>query len=688
MALASYVCQHLPKVFITAAPPEDNLKLLLWSEILRAAYSNPSIFGHEKITQDLTISPQADGETKEDLLSRLIKGLIIPATGDAHVREAKFSGKHSAYLAFICDEGDAIPPEVYKGIDGCLSGGTTRLMIFFNPRKQSGPVWDLIKSGRANVVKISAFDHPNVITGDNVIPGAVTQAKTIQRINEWTRPLVAGEQIDAECFQVPEFLIGKAAPREDGSSWYEPLVAGWRHIEDPQFSYKVLAQYPAQSESGLIPRIWYERAVENGKRYLAEHGDVRANGVLPRLGYDIAESLAGDENVISARFDNVLKLGLDRWKGMDIIAGADRAERRYFESGAEMIAVDATSIGAGTAPTLRQRKVNVSAVKVAERPTKKPGAAEEAKFHRMREQLMWAAREWFGRSDAAIIPENPNDLKEFEEQCLFWDYEKMGGEIKITTKDKFKEAFGYSPDLWDSVILTFADKEHKFFHTFTHDGNVIAEPPHLVPTWKYFSAFSYSTIRPCCYLIMAIDFDGRMYLISEYYKYFFSLEETVTEIFKLERSLPKNNPRDMVPQLRLAGENMWIRKEKKESATTDDSLAAQFAKYGIHFTQASDNVTSAAAATRKAMTQETLKIVRPACPNTVRVIPEIDYEPGGGQSKTGYEGFDQNGEVSVAYALMYLVMHCYHPNLPQQKPIGWRQQLRKPQRGGIRFHNN
>lgn len=186
---------------------------------------------------------------------------------------------------------------------------------------------------------------------------------------------------------------------------------------------------------------------------------------------------------------------------------------------------------------------------------------------------------------------------------------------------------------------------------------------------------------------MAVDFDNRLYLIAEHYEDFYSVEDAATQILKLERALPKNNPRDVVPQLRFAGPQLWVR-ENADGATTDDSLAAQFAKYGIHFTQASDNMTSAAAATREAMARETLKIVRPACPNTVRVIPEIDYEPGGGQSKAGYEGFDQNGEVSVAYALMYLVMHCYHPNLPQPKPTGWRQQLRKPQRGGIRFHKN
>lgn len=680
MALASYMCQYYPKIFITAAPPEDNIKLLLWNEVLRSMNSRPDVFGGEKATQDLTVRPDVDVRN-EDSLSRMIKGLIIPTTGDAYQRESKFSGKHAPYLAFICDEGDAIPEEVYRGIDGCLSGGTTRLMIFFNPRKQEGPVWNLIRSGRAKVVKISAFDHPNVVTGENVVNGAVTRQKTIQRMNEWTRPLATGEHIDHDCFQVPDFLIGKSAPREDGNGWYEPLPAGWRHVDDPQFSYKVLAQYPSQTESGLIPRIWFDRAIENGRRYLAEHGTVNSD-TMPCLGYDIAESVAGDENVISARYDNILVLGIDRWKGMDVVAGASRAERRYFEYGANLIAVDAGGVGAGTAPMLRQRRVNVSAVKVAERPTKKPGLKHEAKFCRMREQLMWELREWFSHENATIIASVPEDLKAFEEQCLFWEYEIENGEIKITKKNEFRRMHGYSPDLFDSVILTFAEPERKFLYTFDVDVNVVDAMPQLVPAWKYFGSFSYSSRQKSCYLMMGVDFNGSMYVIGEYYDDFFSVDDAAREIKRLEKIIPVPNK----ITLRFGGHQLWTR-ETNHGAITDDSLSDLFARHGLYFTKASDSIVNAAIATREAMANKKLKIIRQACPNLIRALLDVDYAPGS-HGKFGYENLDMTGEVSPVLALFYLVMHCYQPEKQQVALKGWRKHLAARTTAGIRFHNN
>ena len=99
LTLSSYICQQRPKIFITAAPPETNLKLLLWNEIRGFVYSNPGTFKNEKMTQDMLITPKGE-DNDEEKVSRLISGLIIPATGDSYIREAKFSGKHAPYLAF------------------------------------------------------------------------------------------------------------------------------------------------------------------------------------------------------------------------------------------------------------------------------------------------------------------------------------------------------------------------------------------------------------------------------------------------------------------------------------------------------------------------------------------------------------------------------------------------------------
>ena len=181
------------QVYTSAAPPESNLKKLLWGEIGSTVERHPELFASDSI-RSLFIGGSAKS---------FIAGVTIPASGTEAQREAKFSGKHAPYLLFIIDEGDAVPDDVYRGIESCMSGGHARLLVMFNPRHQSGEVHRMERDGRANVVKLSAFNHPNVVTGINQIPGAVTRETTIRRINQWCRPLASGEVNDGACFSLP-----------------------------------------------------------------------------------------------------------------------------------------------------------------------------------------------------------------------------------------------------------------------------------------------------------------------------------------------------------------------------------------------------------------------------------------------------------------------------------------------------
>ena len=165
-------------------------------------------------------------------------GVSIPTSGTEAQREGKFSGKHAPYLLFVVDEGDAVPDEVYRAIESCMTGGHARLLVMFNPRHESGAVYRMIRDGRAKVIRLSALHHPNVVTGEDRIPGAVTRETTIRRINEWCRPLAIGERSGAGCFELPEFLVGVTAQSQAGDT-YPPLKPGWYKITDPAFSYMV-----------------------------------------------------------------------------------------------------------------------------------------------------------------------------------------------------------------------------------------------------------------------------------------------------------------------------------------------------------------------------------------------------------------------------------------------------------------
>ena len=233
------VCFEESMVYIMAAPPQENIKNV-FQHIRRAFKENPELLpAGGAILQTQVKFP--DG--------REINGVTIPADADPAALQASMSGKHAPHQLFIADEADNIPMPAFKAVDGCMSGDHERLLMLFNPRAQIGYPYLLEAKGEAKIIEISALNHPNVITGKSIYPGACSRRITIQRIHEWTAPLRPGEPQDSNCFEVPEYLVGVTYTDQ----WrFPPLPSGWRKVVDPQFSYKVRGKYHYGSDSAHV----------------------------------------------------------------------------------------------------------------------------------------------------------------------------------------------------------------------------------------------------------------------------------------------------------------------------------------------------------------------------------------------------------------------------------------------------
>ena len=433
-----FKCFQDSQVYTGAAPPESNLKKLLWGEIGSIVEVHPELFSSETSTV-LHIQRSAQS---------FLTGVTIPTSGTEAVREAKFSGKHAPYLLFILDEGDAVPDEVYRGIESCMSGGHARLLIMFNPRAEIGEVYRMERDGRANVVSLSAFNHPNVIAGTDEIPGAVTREATVRRINEWCRPLVVGQEIsDSECFELPDFLVGAVAKSHSGQA-YPPLKAGWYKIKDSAFSYMVLGQYPAKGSQQLISKDWVAKARSRWDLYVAEHGEVSPEHTTGVMGQDVAE-FGTDANVACFRYGGFVPRLLT-WQGMDVIGTGDRAVLEARGKKINKVNVDGTGVGAGVAPYMQRAGVSAISVKVASKPTER---TELGEFYILRDQLCWAVREWLRVDPGAMLP--PDEV--LLEELLTPTYAVENGKVRVMKKDTMRELLKRSPDRADALALTFYD---------------------------------------------------------------------------------------------------------------------------------------------------------------------------------------------------------------------------------------
>jgi hypothetical protein len=441
------------QVYLTAAPPVENLKRILWGEIMSCVDKNAVLFLDDRLKVDYIM------RNSQSFITRV----TVPTTGTPEIREAKFSGKHAPHILFIVDEGDAVPDEVYKGIEGCLSGGLMpRLLVMFNPRIMQGAVYEKEINRQANIVDLSALNHPNVITGQSIIPGAVMRDSVVRRFNEWTRPLMPNEIVTDNCVKVPEFLENISAWGQDGTM-FPPLEPGIRVVKEDgkAFFYMVLGRYPPQGESQLISQEWIDNARKRWDDYVARNGEIPPAEKRPIMGMDVAE-LGGDWNVVCLRYGGYVPRITESWQGMDIYQSSMRALDIYRKQNVDIAMIDGMGIGGSVAPTMmrtgRQKglergenwDIRTVSVKVSEKPNNFI-KTELGEFKIMRDQLWWALREWL-RTQEAMLPPDRMLLEELT--AVSYDI-PQDGKIRITDKEKIRDRLKRSSDRADALCLTF-----------------------------------------------------------------------------------------------------------------------------------------------------------------------------------------------------------------------------------------
>lgn len=439
------------QVYMAAAPPEDNLKRILGGELGNIISQNPALFSDDKVSL-------SSMEIKRSPLE-FISGVTIPQSGDDAAKKARFSGKHAPVLIFLIDEGDALPKSIYEAIESCMSGGYARLVISYNPRSKSNPVYQMARSGNANVIKLTAFNHPNVISGKEIIPGAVNREVTCRRIAEWTRPMVQGESLD-NTFEVPTFLVGYEPTKNDGVTKLPRISAGRRKIVQSEFSYMVLGEATSMSDGQLIDREWCERAIERYRMWVKLHGITPPKADETLMGLDVAE-FGKDFSVGTFRnggfvFPQVV------WGGVDVTMTSQIAEGHYIEKDCSSIFVDSNGLGAGVWSNLVSRNINAHRIMVQGSPTEFAKMEGEVlgQFDRIRDQMWWALREWLRLDPNAMLPDGETE-KQYGliDQLCAATYQRVAtsNKIKICSNDVMKEKLnGLSPDHATSLALTFA----------------------------------------------------------------------------------------------------------------------------------------------------------------------------------------------------------------------------------------
>jgi hypothetical protein len=307
-----------------------------------------------------------------------------------------FTGHHSpGGVLVILTEAQGIEDGIFEAADACMAGSDDRELVLCNPVRVTGRVHAIHSAPEWSNIRISAFDHPNVIEGREVIKGAVTR----------------------------EFVEQIRATYGENS---------------PQYVARVLAEFPKESVEQLIRAEWVDRAVRQWK-------DRAGRFVGPAtIGADIAHM--GPDSTVAAVFQGDAIRELRQWRGADTSQSAEKLKtvaKDVQPDGRATIVCDATGLGWGTHDALKAEGWPVVAFVAAQ------SAKNSERFANARAEAGWLLREAL---EAGRLPLPPDSELREELLALTWGLDAQG-RVLLDSKDIIRARLRRSPDKSDAVSL-------------------------------------------------------------------------------------------------------------------------------------------------------------------------------------------------------------------------------------------
>lgn len=412
-----YAATRKPALVVTTAPKEDQLTLQLWKEVgghwrrFKRAY--PSV---TTVKLRVRMDPDAPDDDLDAIADDAWAIVGYPCGVEANQESAtRAQGFHSAHMLVVTEETPGVPKPVMTAFRNTTTGTRNVRLSVGNPDNQHDSLHEFCLEPGVRHVRISALDHPNVVTGEDVIPGAASP-RSVARLAD---------------------LYGTDSPM------YESRVRGIS---------------PAQSADALIQWAWLEAAAE---RHAAGVRGTQAGP--PALGVDVAQSEAGDKAALAfgrgARLVGVKGFACRNATqlGRDVHARMVRDGIDPWHVGVDPVGVGAATVNALdelTAPSPRRvQHLNGGAAPMAGIGR----AANEAEqdwlpdantFANLRAQMWWALREDLrtGRVDL------PKDEALWRQLTLPTAVVKNGRTVVESKLDIRKRTGGKSPDEADAVV--------------------------------------------------------------------------------------------------------------------------------------------------------------------------------------------------------------------------------------------
>jgi phage terminase large subunit len=424
-----YLKTYEDSIVLTTASSWMQVKRNLWGEIRRQARN-------AKLYNDSDGSPVKLAETAIKLSDKHYMLGISPDVPENAM------GFHAPRMLIAVDEATGVSRDIMDALSGNLTGADAQIVMICNPIDMQSYPYEAEQSGQWRLITISALEHPNVVTGEELIKGAVTREWIADRLRSWS-------------YEV----------EQESSAIFVEWLDKWYH-NAPIVQARILGEWADTGSEGFIAMELILASVgqcfqpddphsEPGSRAgsIAHDGstDLRT---IRSLGVDISRGNGGDATVF-ALFDGNRQMPFETYHTGDLMHTARGIKSIYDKWIAEgytketiAIALDDTGLGGGVSDRLKEMDVPHFPVNFA---------AKARGFLRNRKELTNARAEMF-----FVLEE---ELRDKAIQLL--DHQHLHQELaairlatnanstayKMEDKELTKRRLGRSPDFADATAL-------------------------------------------------------------------------------------------------------------------------------------------------------------------------------------------------------------------------------------------
>jgi len=351
------------------------------------------------------------GRAPFDERSELMMLSLKLATGEAFAlasdKAELMEGAHADHLLYLLDESKTIPADTFDVVEGAFSNaggnapGEALALSISTPGEPQGRFYDI----QSRKPGYEDWHVIHVTLEDAIRAGRISRDWAAQRKKQW------GE-------------------------------------DSPVYQNRVLGEFAASDEDGVIPLSWVETANERWQDWV--RGGKR--GMFKCVGVDVAYT-GQDKTVLAPRFDNII--AELRRSSKEVTTATTGRVAGILKAHGGYAVVDVIGYGAGVVDQLREQDYPVVAF-VAGGRTDKLDRSGELGFANVRSAAWWNLREMLDPENELGVGLPPDDLLTGDLTAPHWRV-MSGGKIQVESKDELKPRLGRSTDDGDAVVQAFWD---------------------------------------------------------------------------------------------------------------------------------------------------------------------------------------------------------------------------------------